>query len=431
MRESTVTTPPPLPVSHVATSDRIEATMASVCNIQHAARALLRRRVPSASSRILSSIRAPAAAARHQIAPPASVRSALVHAARAIPAVSRLAFVTPTATRVTTRPKSTLNPEGTIDVGGGSVDQVRITRIDGGNVGELSDVLLSLGATCCSVEDADLGTDKETELYAGDDKVWHSCDVTTMFAAGTDIDAVMKDAQDILNVNIEYAIETIPDNDWVNVVMDSFVPIKVGEGLWIVPEWAKELPEGEDATDALSVVLEPGLAFGTGEHPTTRLCLGWLKDNADACVKDKYVMDFGTGSGVLAIGALLMGAQRAVGVDVDPLSVKSARRNAGLNGVKETQLALYCADGGDDADLPPGRGDVDCVVANILVGPVTELAPLFARYVKEGGKVCLSGVLVTQTPKVIETYEPWFDGLTYEEENGWAVVSGTRNKYPA
>ena len=355
-----------------------------------------------------------------------------MHAARAIPAVSRLAFVTPTPTRVTTtRPKSTLNPEGTIDVGGGSVDQVRITRIDGGNVGELSDVLLSLGATCCSVEDADLGTDKETELYAGDDKVWHSCDVTTMFAAGTDIDAVMGDAQDILNVNIEYAIETIPDNDWVNVVMDSFVPIKVGEGLWIVPEWAKELPEGEDATDALSVVLEPGLAFGTGEHPTTRLCLGWLKDNADACVKDKYVMDFGTGSGVLAIGALLMGAQRAVGVDVDPLSVKSARRNAGLNGVKETQLALYCADGGDDADLPPGRGDVDCVVANILVGPVTELAPLFARYVKEGGKVCLSGVLVTQTPKVIETYEPWFDGLTYEEENGWAVVSGTRNKYPA
>ena len=204
-----------------------------------------------------------------------------MHAARAIPAVSRLAFVTPTATRVTTRPKSTLNPEGTIDVGGGSVDQVRITRIDGGNVGELSDVLLSLGATCCSVEDADLGTDKETELYAGDDKVWHSCDVTTMFAAGTDIDAVMGDAQDILNVNIEYAIETIPDNDWVNVVMDSFVPIKVGEGLWIVPEWAKELPEGEDATDALSVVLEPGLAFGTGEHPTTRLCLGWLKDNAD------------------------------------------------------------------------------------------------------------------------------------------------------
>ena len=142
-------------------------------------------------------------------------------------------------------------------------------------------------------------------------------------------------------------------------------------------------------------------------------------------------MDFGTGSGVLAIGALLMGAQRAVGVDVDPLSVKSARRNAGLHGVKETQLALYCADGGNDGDLPPGRGDVDCVVANILVGPVTELAPLFARYVKEGGKVCLSGVLVTQTPKVIETYKPWFDGLTYEEENGWAVVSGTRNKCPA
>ena len=396
--------------------------MASVCNVRCAVRALLRHaRVPSTpSTRVLSSARASAAAA-------AGFNGFITR-------VSPTHRGRPAQTRLT----STLNPEGTIDanLGGGSVDQVRITRVDGSNVGELSDVLLSLGATCCSVEDADLGTERETELYAGDDKVWRSCDVTAMFASGVDIDAVMADAVDILGVKtIEYVVETIPDNDWVNVVMDSFVPIKVGDGLWIVPEWAKTLPEGEE--EGLSVVLEPGLAFGTGEHPTTRLCLGWLRDNADECVKGKHVVDFGTGSGVLAIGALLMGAKKATGVDVDPLSVKSARRNARLNGITDDskKLALFRADGSDDgeSELPADEldGAVDCVVANILVGPVTQLAPLFARYAKEGGSVCVSGVLVTQVPAVKEAYGEWFDDLSHKEEGGWAVVSGVRNSTPA
>lgn len=398
--------------------------MASVCNVRCAVRALLRhaRRVPSTpSTRVLSSARASAAAAAgFNGFTRASNPTRGTH--RGPPPQTQTALA------------STLNPEGTIDanLGGGSVDQVRITRVDGSNVGELSDVLLSLGATCCSVEDADLGTERETELYAGDDKVWHMCDVTAMFPSGCDIDAVMADAVDILGVkSIEYAVETIPDNDWVNVVMDSFVPIKVTDGLWIVPEWAKTLPEGEDG--ALSVVLEPGLAFGTGEHPTTRLCLGWLRDNAETCVKGKHVVDFGTGSGVLAIGALLMGAARATGVDVDPLSVKSARRNAQLNGIEDNRLALFCADGSDGSDLPPDCDDaVDCVVANILVGPVTQLAPLFARYAKRGvGRVCVSGVLATQVPTVRDAYGKWFDDLTYTEEGGWAVVSGVRNSTPA
>ena len=148
-------------------------------------------------------------------------------------------------------------------------------------------------------------------------------------------------------------------------------------------------------------------------------------------------MDFGTGSGVLAIGALLMGAKKATGVDVDPLSVKSARRNARLNGITDDskKLALFCADGSDDgeSELPADEldGAVDCVVANILVGPVTQLAPLFARYAKEGGSVCVSGVLVTQVPAVKEAYGEWFDDLSYKEEGGWAVVSGVRNSTPA
>lgn len=204
------------------------------------------------------------------------------------------------------------------------------------------------------------------------------------------------------------------------MVLDSFTPVKVLDGLWIVPEWCDAPAEDPDA---LSVVLEPGLAFGTGEHPTTRLCLGWLRKNG---MEGKYVMDFGTGSGVLAIGAMLMGAERAVGVDIDPLSVKSAGTNAALNGLKD-RIELYCADGSDDSELPPGRGDVDVMVANILVGPVLDLEPLFASYVKPGGRVCLSGILVTQAPRVIEKYAEHFDDLSYEEELGWAVVSGVRN----
>ena len=404
--------------------------MASACNVCCAVRALLRhaRRVPSTpSTRVLSSARASAAAAAGFNGFTRASATVATHRGRPVQTTHR-------GRPVQTRLASTLNPEGTIDanLGGGSVDQVRITRVDGSNVGELQDVLLSLGATCCSVEDADLGTERETELYAGDDEVWHSCDVTAMFASGVDIDAVMADAVDILGVKaIEYVVETIPDNDWVNVVMDSFVPIKVSDGLWIVPEWAKTLPAGEE--DGMSVVLEPGLAFGTGEHPTTRLCLGWLRDNAEACVRDKHVVDFGTGSGVLAIGALLMGAAKATGVDVDPLSVKSARRNARLNGVDDSRLALFCADGSDDDDLPADcDGTVDCVVANILVGPVTQLAPLFARYAKKGsGRVCVSGVLATQVPTVRDAYGEWFDDLSHEEEGGWAVVSGVRNSTPA
>ena len=183
----------------------------------------------------------------------------------------------------------------------------------------------------------------------------------------------------------------------------------------------------------ISIADDCGAAFGTGEHPTTRLCLGWLRDNAEVCVRDKHVVDFGTGSGVIAIGALLMGAAKATGVDVDPLSVKSARRNARLNGIDETRLALFCADGSDGSDLPPDCDDaVDCVVANILVGPVTQLAPLFAGYAKRGvGRVCVSGVLATQVPTVRDAYGRWFDDLTYTEEGGWAVVSGVRNSTPA
>ena len=226
---------------------------------------------------------------------------------------------------------------------------------------------------------------------------------------------------------------------------DSFAPTKVLDGAWIVPEWSRDASlsrwgaSDAESETALRVVLEPGLAFGTGEHPTTRLCLGWLWRRREV-LRGAKVVDFGTGSGVIAIGARLMGATRAVGIDLDPMSIRAAAINAELNGIAvgganddddddgDDSFVLAVADGSRDEDLPDGlRGDVDVLVANILVGPVVALAPLFASYVKPGGSVCLSGVLETQTPAVIEAYEAaGFEALTRESEDGWAVVSGVR-----
>ena len=307
---------------------------------------------------------------------------------------------------------------------GDAVDCVRITRLSGSDVGALSDVLLSLGATCCTVEDADLGTDDELELYAGDEKVWHRCDVTAMFAPGEDVDAIMADAQDILDSDIAYRRENIPGDDWVGVVLDSFEPVRVADGIWIVPEWTTQTED----PDAVNVVLEPGLAFGTGEHPTTRLCLAWLHARRDA-LPGTRVMDFGTGSGVLAIGALLMGAKAAVGVDMEEQSVQAAGRNAALNGV-ERRLDLYLADGSDDEALPRTRGGGHHGGEHPRRAHRPSRAAL--RVVRQArGEVCLSGVLVTQTPRVIEAYGAHFENLAYEEEEGWAVVTGVRNDVPA
>ena len=309
-----------------------------------------------------------------------------------------------------------------------AVDCIRITRLSGADVGALSDVLLSLGSTAVSVEDADLGTLDEKEVYAGDKKLWRNCNVTAMFAPESDIDTIMKDAAEILCAKVDYQPETIPGDDWVNVVLDSFNPVQVSEKLWIVPAWTEQLTD--TSKECTNVILEPGLAFGTGEHPTTRLCLKWLRDDSGN-FKSKNVLDFGTGSGVLAIGALLMGAKTAVGVDMEAQSVEAAMRNAALNSV-DKNLTTYLADGSDNADLPPGRKKdeekFDVVVANILIGPVLQLAALFAEYCAPGGRVCLSGVLVTQTSQVLEAYAPFFDDLKIEEELGWAVVYGTRKE---
>ena len=220
------------------------------------------------------------------------------------------------------------------------------------------------------------------------------------------------------------------DADWEAAIRAQYKPLKVADGLWVVPEWSASEPLAEPSTQR--IVLQPGLAFGTGEHPTTRLCLRWLKQHIRG---GERVLDVGTGSGVLALAALLLGAELAAGSDTDPVSVSSANANAGLNGLSSRFEAVLVEAGGDPPPEPRWRlgglgGGVagfDVVVANILLGPLLELEPMLARHCRRGGRVVLSGLLASQAPQVVAAYAgAHFGEVEVVTEGEWALVSGVR-----
>lgn len=174
------------------------------------------------------------------------------------------------------------------------------------------------------------------------------------------------------------------------------------------------------------MILDPGLAFGTGDHPTTRLCLRWLRA---AVRRGDRVLDYGTGSGVLALAALKLGAARAVGVDTDPVAVSSALHNGSLNALPDAAAAFQVVLSGSGPDpVPDGAGQFDVVVANILVNPLTDLAARIAGYARPGGLVGLSGVLDSQVEQLKEAYCVWLEEVVVSEENGWAMLQGRKKK---
>ncbi|AVI63341.1 50S ribosomal protein L11 methyltransferase [Halomonas sp. GFAJ-1] len=213
---------------------------------------------------------------------------------------------------------------------------------------------------------------------------------------------------------IEY--ELLADRDWEREWMDDFTPLKMGERLWIVPSW-HEPPEA----DAVNLILDPGLAFGTGTHPTTALCLEWLDSLAVAGqLHDKRVLDVGCGSGILAIAALKLGAVHADATDIDPQALQASRDNAERNHINDQQLALYYPEQLTDGPYP-------VVTANILAGPLVELSPMIAGHVAPGGHLALSGILANQANDVLEAYQA--QGLIMEEpiiREGWVRLSGMR-----
>ncbi|MBI3714645.1 MAG: 50S ribosomal protein L11 methyltransferase [Betaproteobacteria bacterium] len=276
------------------------------------------------------------------------------------------------------------------------------------------DALLAAGAISVNVEDADEGTAAERPIFgepgaaAG---LWQQCRLNALFADDADVDAAIVAAAVAVDISRpSYQSSVLADVDWVAQNREQFQPISISPRVWIVPTWHAAPDPG-----AVNIVLDPGAAFGTGSHPTTRLCLQWLEETL-AAAPATTVIDYGCGSGILAIAAMKLGARAALGVDIDPGAVATARFNAVQNAVTA-----------DFRDSEAEFDDVgDVVVANILANPLRVLAPLLAAHTRAGGRLALAGILDDQAAEIISIYRPWFDLAIWRSEDGWSCLAGVR-----
>ena len=273
------------------------------------------------------------------------------------------------------------------------------------------DALLSIGAVSVTFMDAEDQPIFEPDL--GTTPLWSKTHLLALFEADTDEAALITHLQLLCSGTLpEHQLERIEDQDWERSWMDNFQPMRFGQRLWIVPSW-HVAPEPE----AVNLLLDPGLAFGTGTHPTTALCLEWLDGQPlEGC----SLIDFGCGSGILAIAALLLGAPLAVGTDIDPQALEASRDNANRNGIEPARFALYLP-----ADMPQQQADL--VVANILAGPLVSLAPQITSLVKAGGRLALSGILAEQAEEVRAAYAEAFDLDPTAVKDGWVRISGIKH----
>lgn len=274
---------------------------------------------------------------------------------------------------------------------------------------KVSNMLLGRGAQAVTFMDA-----KDVPVYEpmpGETPLWGETEVMGLFDAETDPAPTIAFFQQIFGEDVGYKVEQLEDKDWVREWMDHFHPMQFGERLWICPSW-RDVPN----PDAVNVMLDPGLAFGTGTHPTTALCLQWL-DGLD--LAGKTVVDFGCGSGILGIAALKLGAARVIGIDIDPQAIQASRDNAERNGVAD-QIELYLP-----ADQPQDV-EADVVVANILAGPLRDLAPLIAGHGKASSLMALSGVLESQAPELETIYGQWFEMDPTAVKEEWCRLSGRK-----
>ena len=272
---------------------------------------------------------------------------------------------------------------------------------------------LLTGQGAMSVTYTDAGDNPVYEPLPGETKLWSETIVTGLFDAEVKTGRIMDFVKSHLRPGTQVTSEILEDKDWVREWMDHFKPMKFGRRLWICPSWCKT-PD----PDAVNLMLDPGLAFGTGTHPTTAMCLEFLDGEP---LEGKHVIDFGCGSGILAIAALLLGAKSALGLDIDPQAIKASGENAERNGVRD-RLALRLTGG----EAPEENEKADVLVANILAGPLTELAPDIEKLVKKGGHLALSGILAKQADDVRAVYSQWFEMDEPLIREDWCRLTGIR-----
>lgn len=278
---------------------------------------------------------------------------------------------------------------------------------NGDKAEEISDILFFLDAVSVTYQDAK--DDPILEPLPGEQRIWPNTKVIGLFEKGTDTAPVVSYLQHLYGDNFPIVAHDLEDQDWVRAWMDNFKPIKCGKNLWITPSWC-------ETQDGINVILDPGLAFGTGTHPTTFLCLGFLDSLEN--LSEKEVLDYGCGSGILAISALKLGAKKAYGVDIDPQALIASKDNAQRNQV-EDKLELF---DGASKQIP----QCSIVVANILAGPLAQLEPNIAALCQSQGKLALSGILESQAQEVIDAYSKDFDIEYTKVKEGWVLIVATR-----
>lgn len=281
-------------------------------------------------------------------------------------------------------------------------------------VDDVGDAFVALDALSVSVEDADAMTDAESALFGEPGMPppkggWQRSRVVALFpteAAAREAAALLK-LQDFFEGCVVQGVRAVLEQDWVRLTQSQFEPVAITPEFWIVPTWHEPPAEAKQV-----IRLDPGLAFGTGTHPTTRMCLRWIAKHPPT---NQRVLDYGCGSGILAIGAAKFGAREIVAVDIDPSAVESTRLNAEAN-----QAAL-------EAGLPTvASGEYDLVLANILATPLRVLAPLLCAHVRAGGQLVLAGILSRQVDELRQAYAPWVALDVSDEEDGWILMTARK-----
>jgi ribosomal protein L11 methyltransferase len=281
------------------------------------------------------------------------------------------------------------------------------------NADLISDALMEIGALSASIEDANAETTAEQAIFGepGDPPpgIWQQNIVTAMFAENTDISQIISALKLATKIpQLQFNTEIIAEQDWVRATQAQFDPIKITDKMWIVPTW-HVAPD----VDAINIVLDPGLAFGTGSHPTTSLCLQWLSEQP---LHNKSVLDYGCGSGILAIAAKKLDACPVTGVDIDSQAITASNYNGQQN---QVEINFFDADTFTDQTF-------DFVVANILSSALMVLAPALAKYCKTGAKLALSGILEEQKETLIARYSEWFNMDAHTQKDAWILLTGTK-----